>query len=60
MNGYNLEVFVHSYLYYGGIAFLYVNKTNQRTYVEDLELELENLENHLLCEGNKIHIEVLP
>jgi hypothetical protein len=43
MNGHFMEVFVHTYVYYGGVCFLYINKCKNKTYVEDLELELENL-----------------
>ena len=39
-----MEVYVHTYVHYGGVYFLYINKTRSKTYVEDLDLELENLE----------------
>jgi len=44
MNGHYMDVFVHTYVYYGGVYFLYINKTKTKIYVEDLDLELENLE----------------
>lgn len=43
MNGHFMEVYVHTFVYFNGVCFLYVNKTRSKTYVEDLELELENL-----------------
>lgn len=56
-----MDVFVHTYVYYGGVCFLYVNKTKSKTYIEDLELELENLEGDGFVDVNEtIHIEVEP
>lgn len=52
-----MKVFVHTFVYYGGVCFLYVNKTSTKTYVEDLELEVHNLR----CDAHdpeSIHIEV--
>lgn len=61
MNGHYMDVFVHTYVYYGGVCFLYVNKTKSKTYVEDLDLELENLEGDGFVDVDEtIHIEVLP
>ena len=61
MNGHFMEVYVHTYVYYGGVCFLYINRTRSKTYVEDLELEVENLESDGLHDITApIHIEVPP
>ena len=45
MHGHYMEVYIHTYFYYGGVAFLFINRCKAKTYVEDLELELTNLQN---------------
>jgi hypothetical protein len=51
MNGYFMEVYLHTYFYHGGVVFLYVNRTKSRTYVEDLSFILTNLEHDDFNDG---------
>jgi hypothetical protein len=60
MHGHFMEVYVHSYFHYGGVAFLYINRTRNKKYVEDLELDLTNLTFADYKAGQPTHIEVLP
>lgn len=43
MHGHFLNVFIHTYLHYNGVCFLYINNSNTKYYVEDIKVELENL-----------------
>jgi hypothetical protein len=43
MNGHLMKVFVHTFVYYGGVCFLYINKTSEKIFVEDLTLTVNNL-----------------
>ncbi len=36
MHGNFMKVFVHTFVYYGGMCFLYVNKTSTKVYIEEL------------------------
>ncbi|KAL4507217.1 hypothetical protein ABPG72_002010 [Tetrahymena utriculariae] len=59
MHGHQMKIFVHTFVYYGGVCFLYINKTSSKTYVEDLELEIHNLDiKTAVNDPECIHIEV--
>lgn len=60
MHGYQMKVFVHTFVYYGGVCFLYVNKTSSKTYVEDLQLEVQNLRGDTHEIDEVVHLEVPP
>ena len=60
MNGYYMEVYVHTYFYYGGVALLYVNRTKSKTYVEDLQLDLVNLDSDDFENGIPSRLEIPP
>lgn len=38
-----MTVFVHTYLYWGGVCFLYINSTSKKTFIEDLKIDVKNL-----------------
>lgn len=60
MNGYLMKVFVHTFVYHGGVCFLYINKTSEKTYVEDLSLVVTNLKSNKHDLKASIRIEVPP
>jgi hypothetical protein len=55
-----MKVFVHTFLYYGGVCFLYVNKTSSKVYVEELVFDLQNLKGKSHNTDKMIYLEVLP
>lgn len=60
MHGLLMKVFVHTFVYYGGICFLYINKTSNKSYMEDLTLEVNNLRSEAHDLSRVIYIEVPP
>ncbi|KRX07616.1 hypothetical protein PPERSA_11165 [Pseudocohnilembus persalinus] len=60
MNGHFMNVFIHYYNYFGGVCILYLNNTQQKTYCEDLKLELNNLHCSLANETGTINIKIPP
>ncbi|EGR32971.1 hypothetical protein IMG5_065390 [Ichthyophthirius multifiliis] len=60
MHGKFMKVFVHTFVYYGGMCFLYINKTSSKVYVEDLQIGLVNLRCEKYDIDDIIHIEVQP
>ena len=53
---------VKSYSYSGGSALLYQNKMDKYAFIEELNLEIENLEleNATMSKKNQVEIELEP